>query len=260
MRHNYFCNLGFSLKNSFDFFLRNHINFSRKNYHENSIDLNNFSFSEEQSELYKNLKSKYDLALTENSSEKIFKLNLYMLNIFDICFSKKTDRNISVLDIGSKNWDYAKSEYTFFKSFSQKFILNGIELDPYRMNSNFYNRYEISKFYTKDLINTNYIIGDFLEHKQKYDYIIWILPFITEFPLIKWGLPLKYFKPEEMLLHAVDLLKEEGELLIINQGEEEYKIQQNLYAKLNIPHKLYGEINDDFGIFKNKRYCSKFIK
>ena len=63
-----------------------------------------------------------------------------------------------------------------------------------------------------------YIAGDLLKHNQKYDYIIWYLPFITEYPLIKWGLPLKYFKPLKMLEHAYHLLNKNGELLIINQG------------------------------------------
>ena len=251
-----------NIRNSFDFFLRNHITFSRKNYSEKSIDLNKLVFTEEQDKIYNDLREKYDFKSLENISEKTFFLNMYLLNVFDKSISKKQNKAISVLDIGSKNWDYVKSEYAFFKSFTKDLTLNGIELDAYRMNSNFYSRYEVAKFYKKGLINTNYIVGDFMEHMQKYDYIIWILPFITEYPLIKWGLPLKYFKPLEMLLHAYDLLTPNGELLIINQGEKEYTIQQELINKMNIntPYIPLGEIEDSFGIFKNKRYYSKLIK
>ena len=156
--------------------------------------------------------------------------------------------------------ELCKSEYLFAKSLSDNILLNGIELDGYRLNSNFYTRYEISKFYTKDLENTNYIVGDFLEHNFKYDLIIWILPFITEYPLQRWGLPLKYFKPEEMLNHAYNLLNKKGELLIINQGEEEYGIQQELNSKLGLNAEYFGEIENKSRLFKNKRFASKIIK
>ena len=237
------------LRNSFDFFLRSHITFSRNNYNEGAgvnIDCTEFP--------------QYKLSLLKDLSERNVKENLYFLDIFDKYLTKKQDSEISLLDIGSKNWNYVKSEYLFVSSLSENPHLNGIELDAYRLNSHFYSRYEIAKFYTKDLENTNYIPGDFMEHKGKYDYIIWILPFITEYPLQKWGLPLKYFKPKEMLNHALELLKENGELLIINQGEEEYKIQQNLNKELNIKAEYYGEAEDKFNLFKNKRYVSKIIK
>lgn len=251
-----------NIKNNFDFFLRNHIIFSRKNYYEKPQNLSDIFADKEQEYLYNNLNSKYGNSLSQNTTKRNFLLNLYYLNVFDKYLSKKTKDNISILDIGSKNWEYVKSEYVFFKSFTKDFTLDGIELDAYRMCSNFYNRYEIAKFYTKDLVNTNYIPGDFIKHQQKYDYIIWILPFITEYPLVKWGLPLKYFKPSEMLIHAYELLNPNGELLIINQGENEYSIQQKLVDKI-IPNNEYlplGEIENCFGVFKNKRYCSKLIK
>lgn len=219
-----------NLKNSFDFTLRNKFNFSRKNYFE---------------------KQKLTDILRD----------IYYFNIFKKYFSNiEENKEISVLDIGSKNWEYVNSEYSFFNSYTKNFILNGIELDAYRLNSNFYTRLEIAKFYIKNMANTNYIAGDFLEHNQLYDYIIWILPFITKYPLVKWGLPLKYFKPLEMLEHANNLLKDKGELLIINQGEDEYSAQKELNQKLNLKAQYYGEIEDRFNLFKNKRYCMKIIK
>ena len=247
-----------NLKNCFDFFLRNPV--SRKNYCEHPESLDDIFEGVEQESLYNTLKAKYGDFLSQNATRRNFILNLYYLNIFDKYLSSESKEDISILDVGSKNWEYAKSEYVFFKLFPKEFSLNGIELDAYRMCSNFYNRCEIAKFYTKDLPNTNYIKGDFLEHQQKYDYIIWILPFITEYPHVRWGLPLKYFKPKEMLLHAYNLLNPEGELLIINQGEEEYSIQQKLFNKAKLDYSPLGEIEDCFGIFRNKRYCSKLVK
>ena len=247
-----------NLRNNFDFLFRSP--FSRKNYTEKSEDLRDFFENEEEEIFYQELKEKYGQDLENNSTQRIFGENIYFLDVFDKYLTKKQKDNLAILDVGSKNWSYVKSEYLFFKSFSKNFALNGIELDAYRLSSNFYTRYEIAKFYTKNLSNTNYIVGDFLKHNQKYDYIIWILPFITEYPLVKWGLPLRYFKPEQMLNHAYDSLNDNGELLIINQGEEEYFIQQDLYKKLNFKPVLFGEIEDKLCLFKNKRFCSKIIK
>ena len=249
------------LKNRFDFFLRNKITFSRKNYREKACDINEFELTDAQNELYDYLKKKYDLSLFNGLNSRNFFENLYFLSVFDKCFEQKNKGEISVLDIGSKNWSYVRSEYLFFKTFSENLDLKGIELDAYRLCSNFFNRYEIAKFYKKDLKNTEYIAGDFLKHSYKYDYIIWILPFITEYPLIKWGLPLEYFKPEEMLLHAYDLLKPDGEILIINQGEKEAEIQMRFFEQTGIPVKFTPEkIDDIFGLFKNDRYCSMVVK
>ena len=218
-----------NLKNNFDFFVRNHINLSRKNYCEKPKLINILR-------------------------------NIYFFNIFRKCFSKIEKDEISVLDIGSKNWEYFQSEYSFFNIQYKNLIINGIELDSNRLNLNMYNRYEIAKFYTKNIPNAKYISGDFLKHNQKYDYIIWILPFITKYPLIRWGLPLRYFKPEEMLSHAYNILNKNGELLIINQGSEEYKIQQKLNEKLKLPAQYFGKIDNKFNLFKNERYCSKITK
>ena len=239
-----------NLKNNFDFFLR--FPLSRKNYGEKAEDLTDIDFAES--------KEKYGSEISQNSTRRIFLENLYFLNVFDKYLTKNFKARLSVLDVGSKNWSYVKSEYFFFKSFAKNFVLNGIELDAYRMTADFYTRFEVAKFYKKGLENTNYIAGDFLKHSEKYDYIIWILPFITQYPLVRWGLPLRYFKPEEMLARAYDLLNENGELLIINQGEEEHKIQQELNKTLNLPYTSYGEIEDKFGLFKNKRYCLKIVK
>ena len=241
-----------NLKNNFDFSLRKNFSFSRKNYFEspeNLEDINTFG-----------LGKKYDLNLFQPSTRYNYKLNLYFLNVFDKYLSKNSFKNLSILDIGSKNWEYVKSEYLFFKSVCNDFILDGIELDSFRLNSRLFNRAEVAKFHTKDLLNANYISGDLLNHDKKYDRIIWILPFVTKYPLIRWGLPLKYFNPEKMLLHAYNLLNKDGEMLIINQGEEEYSIQQGLLSDLNIEYISLGEIEDKLKLFKNKRFCSKIIK
>ena len=252
-------NLFDDLKNNLDFFLRCRITLSRKNYSEKPADKTKIFTNPKQEDLYNYLNEKYNLSIIDKYNNINLLTNLYYLEIFDKYISP-ANNNASILDIGSKNWNYAGSEYIFFNKFTSNFVLNGIELDAYRLCTNLFNRYEIAKFYTKHMKNTRYIAGDFLMHNQKYDYIIWILPFITEFPHQKWGLPMRYFRPEQMLSHAYNLLNANGELLIINQGEKEFEIQKELNKKLNLEYKDFGEIEDNFDLFQNKRFCSKIIK
>lgn len=246
-------------RNNIDFFLRSLITISRKNYRETPADKSLLFDNDEQRCLYNELGQRYDLSSFEKLNEVNFLTNLYYLDIFERLITPKA-KSLSVLDIGSKNWNYAASEYVFFKTFAEKLRLTGIELDAYRLCTNLYNRYEIAKFYTKDFENTKYIPDNLMNHTEKYDYIIWILPFITEYPLLRWGLPLKYFKPEQMLEHTYSLLNKNGEMLIINQGEDEYKIQTELNKNLNLNFEPVGEVSSVFSPFKNKRFCSKIIK
>ena len=210
------------LKNKFDFYIRTKTKFSRKNYSGNA---------------------------NNPESEYLFEI---LTNYFPIDFQE----NISVLDIGSKNWAYVKGEYDFFKNYSNQLILDGVELDAYRLNSNFYSRYEIAQFYIMNLQEVNheinYYADNLLNINKKYDYIIWLLPFITIYPLQKWGLPKKYFMPEKLLEHAYKLLNKQ--MLIINQTESEMNIQKELLDKLNFKYEYLGEIKSSSSLFKEKRF------
>ena len=215
------------LKNRFDFFIRNKTKFSRKNFVEKNEKL-----------------------LFHNYLE-----NLYTYDILEQCLNKQPSDCTKILDIGSKNWFYAKGEYHFFKSFVQNPCLDGVEIDAFRLYSNLYSRYETAKFYTKNLKNTNYIAGDLLSINDTYDYIIWFLPFVTIEPLKYWGLPEKYFMPEKLLYHAFSLLKNGGQMLIVNQGEKEAAVQKQLFEKLNIKYTEKGIVKSCFLEYKNDRYA-----
>lgn len=216
------------LKNKFDFYIRTKTKFSRKNFSENI-----------------------------NNSEVEYLLDI-LTNYFPIDF----EESISVLDIGSKNWAYVKGEYDFFKSHSNQLILDGVEIDAYRLNSNFYSRYEIAQFHIKNLqgLNNrvNYYPDNLLNITKKYDYIIWLLPFVTIYPLQKWGLPKKYFMPQKLLEHAYKLLNKQ--MLIVNQGEEEAEIQKTMFNNLGIKYKELGTIKSQALEFKNSRYGFLVIK
>lgn len=209
------------LKNKFDFYIRSCTRFSRKNYFE-------------------------DEYLTE-------KINSYTYDVLSQYFQITSTEKIAVLDIGSKNWEYVKGEYTFFKQYTENLHLDGVEIDAYRLYSNFYSRYEVAKFHIKNLEGVSYYPDNLLNIVGNYDYIVWFLPFITEYPLQKWGLPRKFFMPEKLLEHAYKILKKE--MLIINQGKEEANIQECLLKKMNISFESLGLVKSKFLEFQNERYA-----
>ena len=220
------------LQNNIDFFIRNKTKFSRKNFVETNPKI----------------------------LEQIKQENLYTQDVLEQFFKKRSLDFLRVLDIGAKNWFYAKGEHDYFSQFCNNFIMDGVELDAYRLYYNFYSRFEVAKFYTKGLDNTNYIPSNLLDLNQKYDYIIWFLPFVFIEPLKKWGLPKKHFQPQKLLNHAYKLLNQNGQMLIINQGEIESFEQQKLLEELEINYDYKGEVLSKHFSYKNKRYAYLITK
>ncbi len=241
-----------NLKNEIDFFIRRRAKISRRNF---------CPPNEPKEEIFdKDLFEKYGLEdFKNNSTRQNYLENLYLLDLFDKYLKVEFKPEIRVLDIGCKNWSICKAEYFFFKKHCKKVILRGIELDSNRLYNNFYSRFEVAKYYTKG-IEADYIEGDFLQYEEKYDYMIWVLPFVFERPLLKWGLPQKYFKPEEMLSHALEHLNDGGKIFIINQGEEEFEAQKRLCEKLNIKYNSYGQIQSEFLQYKHKMFLIEVLK
>lgn len=235
------------MKNKFDFFLRNNLAFSRKNYFEQNEPKENLFSDKEILERERFLLEKFDLKqLKSNSTVQHYLDNLYILDLLEKHLKVDFKDELSVLEIGCKNWFLAKAQYSFFKKYCQTLKLTGIELDANRLYTNFYSRVEVAKFYSKDLADAKYISGDFLKHGGQYDYIIWILPFVFQEPLLGWGLPLNYFKPEQMLKKAYESLNSGGNMFIINQGLNEYEEQKKLCNALNIDYEELDEVKSGF--------------
>ena len=213
-------------KNKIDFFIRNSTKFSRRNFVETDIEL-----------------------IKRNKAE-----NNYTFDLLNRYFSKTTKPEIKILDIGCKNWFYAEGMHRYFSTFCNNFQLDGVELDAFRLYSNLYSRFEVAKYYAKELKNCNYITGNLLEVSGKYDYITWFLPFVVIQPHVFWGLPKKYFYPPKMLAHAYTLLNKNGEMLIINQTELEANVQRELLEELKIPYEFLGEIKSEYFQYSYPRY------
>lgn len=233
------------LKNQFDYYLRNKTKFSRKNYSPKPQNVSDFFFN-----------PNYDTTILQKDITRInCQENLYMLDILDKYLRVYPSEELKVLDIGSKNWSYAKGEYIFFKHYCHHLELTGVELDAYRLCWNFFSRYEIAKYNIKYLPFTRYLDEDFMNIEGQFDYITWFLPFVGKYQHSRWGLPMKYFRPKEMLLHAKNCLKDGGLMFIVNQGESEFWLQKQLCEDLGLKYKEIGAICSNFSFYKLPHYA-----
>lgn len=126
----------------------------------------------------------------------------------------------TVVDVGAKNFYYAATLWHFFKP--QK--LTGIELDAYKLYHDFHTRWSYARFYVRDLPEAEYVPGDFFNYQKRADVITLFLPFVLEYPLVKWTLPGRFFVPQKIFDHAFAVLNPGGCLLMTNQGDEEYDV------------------------------------
>lgn len=249
-----------NIKNELDFFLKNTLKFSKNNYTENLRSEKQFYFQDEQKETENYLLKKYPLNEYKNSiNTKTYIQNIYMLSILDQYFPQENHESIKILDLGAKNFVYLFALASFFSQQATDIKIKGIEIDANKLDANFYSRKEIANYYTAKVKNAEYVCEDFLNNQEKFDIIIWILPFLFKNPLLKWGLPLKFFCPEKMLTHAYESLDANGKIFIINQGEDEYLEQIRLCNNFGIKYELLGEIKSIFNPFE-KQFFGLIIK
>lgn len=246
-----------NLKNKIDFSIRNFLKLSRKNYSISPQDNSKIFTDKNTKAIESNLLKKYDFEhYKNNSSTSNYLENLYLLDLLDknICIQEKNE--IRVLDLGCKNWELIHAQFAFFKKHTPILHLEGIEIDAFRLNTQFFSRKEIAKFHSKKIPNAKYLAKDFLNQNEKYDYILWILPFVFEPTLNAWGLPSKHFLPKQMLHHALNSLNENGQILILNQGEEEFEEQQKLLEETGATYVPVGKILNDFSPYRFERYLT----
>jgi len=204
-------------------------------------------FSDQKKSRYQYIAQKYDLtSWSTTCNEQEFIENLYVLDICDQ-FIENTRPALS-LDIGSKNWSY----FPALRSFTQG-TWHGVEIDAHRRYWNMTTRMGYAKYMIQECGQCRYFPESLLNINATYSFITWFLPFVKINPLRYWGLPDRYFEPEKLLQHAVQLLAPNGQMLIVNQGDEEAEIQKSLLNSLRINARFLGELQSPFNPYSHPR-------
>lgn len=167
-------------------------------------------------------------------------------------------QTLSLLDVGSKNWSYVNALAAYFGRWDKNVILDGIELDPYRRYTDGFCRADYARHYSENILNANYHEGDVMTLSAPYDVVTCFLPFVFEEPCLAWGLPLDYFNPQAFFDHLLTLLKPGGILLIVNQGNDEYRAQRGLISHSahndGIVARGIGKLPETFYPYEHPRY------
>lgn len=131
-------------------------------------------------------------------------------------------KSLKVLDVGARNFNLAPVFDSLFQE--QGFLpeIHGIEIDAYRRLSNLRTRKDYADYFISKSSNAQFHACDFLKWETPADCVFALNPFVTEKPVLAWGLPLTLYKPEAFFEKAAQLLKAQcGHLFVTNPTEIE---------------------------------------
>jgi hypothetical protein len=224
--------------NNLSWQIREKIKWTRGTYLlKNEIKNEHQLFDNDSRELAQNLKTKYQLeSLFHHSTTLNYLLNLNRLHqlqtLFDqakILKNQKIPEDLKVLEVGVKNWETLFSLRQFMGTLSQGDIY-GVEVDVYGIYPNFYSRLDTIKSHVKEVGDKNviFIQGDFndpnlLPQSIKFSFIFLFFPFLIRQTQVLWGLPDKFFNPDQYVKNVMSKLAAGGFVVLFNQNEEELK-------------------------------------
>ena len=194
------------------------IKWPRRRYHEQPAEVLPESLTPRQQHRIEALREKYGVRFEEQFHSSTALENYEYLDLFDQIQEKQDWKPCfgqELIDVGSLNFYYASALHAFFHPKQ----LQGIELEGYRVYTNFYSRFDYAQCYIRRLSNTTYSVMDFCDFRGVADGITCFYPFVKPEPLVAWRLPLKVFRPHRLFENCVRTLRTGGFLLMINHGK-----------------------------------------
>ncbi|MCZ8520409.1 MULTISPECIES: hypothetical protein [Paenibacillus] len=194
-----------------------------------------------------------------------YRLNLYHLDLLESCrpfIDALPLPRIRAMDAGSRTFYYLPALYHYYQSIGAVESVHGVEFDAYRRYKSGYTAYDYAQAYLRALDSpaAAYLSMDFLAYESSYNVGTFFLPFVTEEPLLHWGLPLDAFLPARLMAHAYERLESPGILIIANKGAEEQDQQHRILSSLRIPYRDLGPFTSAFYAYDVPRYLTIVTK
>lgn len=182
------------------------------------------------------LKEKYRLQPLEK--EALYLGTLFLIDLFDQLFIEQADyfsgwnrAPLRVLDVGARDFEAAPAIYLALRALGLEPQLTGVELEGAAAGA--------ARAAMLDRWSSGqhrYLAGDIFDHRETYDLIVWLHPFLDREKLLEWGLPLRFLRPAEMLSHVDSLLAPGGVLVVVNQDAGENAAQRALFETFGRPY------------------------
>lgn len=176
-----------------------------------------------------------------------FTENLYVLDTLD-CFLGGVSATHG-LEIGCRNFSYLPALHSYAPT-----AWDGVELDAFARYWDGRTRQAYGNFMAAQFEDCRYLPTSLLDVDGRYDLIVWFLPFVLVDPLLRWGLPRRFFQPAPLLAKAAALLAPAGSIFIVNQGRHEADEQQRLCEAVGLSCQALGEVTSVFSPFRKPRF------
>lgn len=127
-------------------------------------------------------------------------------------------------DVGCASFWYAAALQTFFRPRR----LTGYELEAFRRYANGHTRQDYARGYALAWPETTFIAADYRQVSAAAELITCWYPFVSDDPILAWGLPLNLLKPKELVLRIAGNLSAGGGFMMVNHGLQEAQIAADL--------------------------------
>jgi hypothetical protein len=155
---------------------------------------------------------------------------------------------VRATDVGSGDFHYATALQRWLSlhraSRARPVALRGIELDGHGVYRDGHSRRDHGRAHAALAAadpagsTVDYVVADAsrtaLAERGEQDVVTMLFPFLTVYPLLRWGLPLSRFRPRRLLRNAVAALRPGGWLVVANQTEVEFDRLRALLAGASV--------------------------
>jgi SAM-dependent methyltransferase len=205
-----------------------------------------FDFAEDRAAVEareRELRARYALApLHARSSRHVYRENLYVLDALDTLVGDRAaalPAALRALDVGSQDFRYAFALERWLSRAAtttpRAVSLTGIEIDGHPIYADRHTRADHAEAFAAETGNpeVRYRVADFLACEVERAHVVTLFfPFVLSYALVRWGLPLRHFRPEPLLAKIADALEDGGLLVVVNHTHEEHAAQRLLLAAL----------------------------
>lgn len=177
--------------------------------------------------------SEIPLSLAQTLSETSLRVSLFYLWMLSQFQIRLQNRHHQIVDIGSKNLFYASAIYCFLKQQNYSGKVYAIEADTKRLYEDYFRRCDYANYFV-GCVNREVGFKQFEYHQanwldfkphERFDLSICFFPFIFSDLSMGWGLPDKFFKPQDFYRKAAE---QSDEVLFFHQGQKELEESKRL--------------------------------